>query len=210
MMKILIIERYPLIRIGLTIAIGNHFKNCEIEQSETFDLFQNSQSKFIPDLIIQGFPKEHRDSNLQVITRIKATFPNVGLIIYDEQPTSSLLIDYLQAGANAYLVKEGSIEELITCITDVADGKHFVDHETLIEAVLNKSFVSHEVVLKQKPYLTAHEYEIANYLREGMKTSWIAQKLGRKPSTISTIKANIFKKLEVDNIIKLNEALKVL
>lgn len=208
-MKILVIDKFPLIRIGLTIAIHNHFSNCEVEQFESFDVFQQSKIKFKPDLIIQGFPKE-RSSNLKIIARVKAFYPKVGLIIYDEQPTSSLLIEYLQAGANAYLVKEGSIEELITCITDVAQGKRFINNEALIEAVLNKSFVLEGVALRQKSFLTAHEYEIANYLREGMKTSWIAQKLGRKSSTISTIKANIFKKLEVDNIIKLNEAIKVL
>jgi DNA-binding NarL/FixJ family response regulator len=210
MMKILVIDKYPLIRIGLTIAIQNHFDNCEIEQSETLELFQSSQSKFIPDLIIQGFPKGDRESNLIVISRARAFYPKAGLIIYDEQPISSRLIEYIQAGADAYLVKEGTIEELISCITDVSNGKRFINNETLITAILNKPFASQKLDAKHKTFLTAHEYEIANYLRDGKKTSWIAQKLGRKSSTISTIKANIFKKLEVDNIIKLNEAIKVL
>ena len=36
-----------------------------------------------------------------------------------------------------------------------------------------------------------------------MKTSWIAKTLDRKPSTISTIKHTIFKKMKVDNVVQL-------
>jgi DNA-binding NarL/FixJ family response regulator len=46
---------------------------------------------------------------------------------------------------------------------------------------------------------------VAQYLAEGMQTSWIAHKLNRKVSTISTIKSNIFHKLQIDNILKLRE-----
>jgi DNA-binding NarL/FixJ family response regulator len=55
--------------------------------------------------------------------------------------------------------------------------------------------------------LSSQEYEIASQLLKGLSTNNIAQKIGRKATTISTIKNNIFKKLEVDNIIKLPRVL---
>jgi DNA-binding NarL/FixJ family response regulator len=55
--------------------------------------------------------------------------------------------------------------------------------------------------------LTNRESEIAKYLSQGMTTSWIANELGRKASTISTIKHSIFKKMKVDNILELRTAI---
>jgi len=51
--------------------------------------------------------------------------------------------------------------------------------------------------------LSKREQEVFKYLISGSKTSNIADVLGLKPNTISTIKRNIFFKLKVDSLIEL-------
>ena len=51
--------------------------------------------------------------------------------------------------------------------------------------------------------LTKKEQEVVKYLISGSKNSHIANVLGLKPNTISTMKRNIFFKLKVDSLIEL-------
>ena len=51
--------------------------------------------------------------------------------------------------------------------------------------------------------LSKREQEVFKYLISGSKTSNIADVLGLKPNTISTMKRNIFFKLKVDSLIEL-------
>jgi DNA-binding NarL/FixJ family response regulator len=51
--------------------------------------------------------------------------------------------------------------------------------------------------------LSKREQEVVKYLISGSKTSNIADVLGLKPNTISTMKRNIFDKLKVDSLIQL-------
>jgi DNA-binding NarL/FixJ family response regulator len=51
--------------------------------------------------------------------------------------------------------------------------------------------------------LSKREQEVVKYLISGSKTSNIADVLGLKPNTISTMKRNIFVKLKVDSLIQL-------
>jgi DNA-binding NarL/FixJ family response regulator len=51
--------------------------------------------------------------------------------------------------------------------------------------------------------LSKREQEVVKYLISGSKTSNIADVLGLKPNTISTMKRNIFIKLKVDSLIQL-------
>jgi DNA-binding NarL/FixJ family response regulator len=56
--------------------------------------------------------------------------------------------------------------------------------------------------------LTNREFEITKFLLDGTRTRDIANQLCLKPNTVSTIKKNIFIKLNVDSVIDLYKLLK--
>lgn len=56
--------------------------------------------------------------------------------------------------------------------------------------------------------LSPREKEVAFYIAEGHATKDIAQKIGIKSNTVSTLKKKIFVKLEVDTIVGLYKLLK--
>jgi DNA-binding NarL/FixJ family response regulator len=206
-MKILVIDKFPLLRIGLSVAILDGMDNGKVEQAESLSSFLKTKADFKPDLIIQGLNMGTDEENLRIVTKVRRKYPHTGLIIFDEDPNSALLIEYLKAGVNGYVVKQSSIDDLNDCIVAVSEGNFYFNKQALVESLLNSSLAYREHAVTKKSNLTAHEYEIANYLSDGMSTSWIAEKKGRKRSTISTIKAKIYQKLQVDNIVKLKDVL---
>jgi DNA-binding NarL/FixJ family response regulator len=69
-------------------------------------------------------------------------------------------------------------------------------------SVLNPSVdIVKQIYFENK--LTKKEQEVVKYLISGSKNSHIANVLGLKPNTISTMKRNIFFKLKVDSLIQL-------
>jgi DNA-binding NarL/FixJ family response regulator len=67
-------------------------------------------------------------------------------------------------------------------------------------------FIPSEEIVKQIYFenkLSKREQEVVKYLISGSKNCNIADVLGLKPNTISTMKRNIFVKLKVDSLIQL-------
>ena len=206
MLTITLIDSHPIIRTGLSLFLKNHLNEIIIQESESIFTFIESHSGQAPDLIILGFNKNSDSNNLGLINTAKKSYPTTKIIVYDENSQSNLILDYLRTGVNGYLTKLNNLTDLLDCIADVIKGKRYICNEGL-NVLLEKHPVEKVVSYKVNNLLTSREYEIAMYLSEGMKTSMIALKLDRKASTISTTKNNIFKKLEVDNILKLREVI---
>ena len=56
--------------------------------------------------------------------------------------------------------------------------------------------------------LSPREREVAFYIADGLTTKDIAQKIGVKSNTVSTLKKKIFLKLDVDTIVGLYKMLR--
>jgi len=56
--------------------------------------------------------------------------------------------------------------------------------------------------------LSPREKEVAMYIADGVTTNIIAEKLGIKSNTVSTIKSRLFIKLGVDSVIGLYKMIK--
>jgi DNA-binding NarL/FixJ family response regulator len=226
MTTIALIDNHPIIRTGLGLLIKNNFEKVSIIEAENMDMLANLFPVQVPDLIILGTSQNSGANSLKLVMQTKNAYPASKLIMYDEAAaagqqaasypaayanggpltSSAAILGYLRAGANGYLTKQNELSDLLDCVRDVLKGKRYICSEAF-DVLLDKQVTEKSSFQKVSDLLTSREYEIARYLSNGMKTSMIAQKLDRKASTISTTKTNIFKKLEVDNILKLRQVM---
>lgn len=206
MNTIALIDNHPIIRTGLGLFLKKSFDEVTVMESDSILSLYTLDPNQVPDLVILGISQSSFNENLGLINATKKYFSSSHIIIYDETPRSSLVLHYLRAGAKGYLTKLNSANELVDCIGEVLKGKRYICNE-VFDVILDRYPFEKMKSSKVNELLTSREFEIAKYLSEGMKTSSIAQKLGRKASTISTTKNNIYKKLHVDNILKLREAI---
>ena len=209
MKTIAIIDRHPILRTGLDFFIKDHFKEVNILGSENVSAFQQSFPRQNPDLVILGFGEHSNVNSLGFVNMMKKQYPKAALIVYDDKPDASLIVPYLKAGVNGYLSKQNSPNKLIECVDIVLKGKRFVCKEVL-EMMLDEYIIENKAMPANSfPPLTPREFEVAKCLIQGIKTSAIAKMFSRKLGTISAMKTSIFKKLEVDNIVKLRELMAV-
>ena len=214
MINLAIIDKYPVVRIGIKIFLKDHFPEIDVVESDSISGLQNTDPDIKPDLIILGISQDDMN-NIAILKSAKQSYPASKIILYVEASGTSssesdlvvknLIISYLKIGVDGYLSKLNHLSELETCINDIRKGKHYICSDALFAMLLTDHTGGEKVVNKVFQQLTSRELEVAKYLSDGMPTKTIAKKLGRAPSTISTTKANIFKKLNVDNVIKLRD-----
>lgn len=198
-----LIDRDVVIRLGLGLMINRDFSTRVLE-ADNLTSFSTQHGKAKLDLILLG---NYGSPNLcyQTVLQLKNIYSDTPLIVYDESDSRSHTLKYLELGVSGYLLRRSMPEEMIPCINNVIEGKRYLSAE-LLQHLLT-SFYGRINPTKTKTRLTDRESQIANMLCMGMKTSLIADTLARKPSTISTIKNNVLKKMGVKNVIELSQAI---
>lgn len=206
MTTIALVDKHPVMRIGLIALLKDNFKDIVILESSCMSSFLKTSAK--SDVTILGINPDSNAGNLRFLNNLSDKDAFGPIIVYDEEPRPYLAISFLRAGVMGYLSKQNDESELIDCITDVLLGNRYVCKEIL---GTNKNVTAFEKTtrLKENTNLTFHEYEIAQYICQGVNISEIAQIFGRKTSTISTIKMRILKKLKVNNVLELRDLMLV-
>ena len=98
----------------------------------------------------------------------------------------------IKAGANAYITKTGSIEELVQSLNEVIDGNQFISAKIKNE-MIKTMFVEDEINF----HLTQREKEVLEFICKGNTYKEIAYKLGITYHTVHYYYKNVLSKLKV-------------
>ena len=202
MFSFVIVDKYVIMRLGISMMLKSKYSDVQVHEFDSIHGFLTSKIQGRPDVVVMANTRALNDNGLDAISLFKNQYPDVPLIIYDEKQLGDLVAAYFESGVDGYLLTENISEELSDCITTVLKRERYLSPSLL--PLLLEIFCKRNAISSGIEKLTIREREIARYLSQGMKTMWIAQALGRKPSTISTIKNTVLRKMKVRNIIELN------
>jgi DNA-binding NarL/FixJ family response regulator len=154
---------------------------------------------FRPDLVILdiAMPKL---SGIEVAARVKKHASPPGIIILSVHGDESYIMRALAAGANAYLLKSATDEDLLPAVRAVSAGKPFFS--PAVTAVLVEDYVrrlQHRGLTDSYHLLTDREKEVLQLLAEGRSNKEAATLLDLGVSTIETHRANLMQKLNLHN-----------
>jgi len=128
--------------------------------------------------------------------RVKKEFPRTRVLIltaYDDDP---YIFAALQAGANGYLLKTASSDELVQAVHAIAAG------ESALSPVVAKKLVARATKLETQNQiaesLTERELEILRLAAKGMGNKQIGGALSISDRTVQGHLANIYAKLQVN------------
>ena len=138
-------------------------------------------------------------NGIDALKEIKRIKPLTKVIILSMHNESGMIRSLIGLGADGYLLKSTSLDELIRAITKVNEGdKYFSTDVTL--ALLNTSQVSHPAQKQQIEILTIREEEILKLIAEGFSNKEIGTRLFISHRTVDTHRTNLMKKLNTVNI----------
>lgn len=146
------------------------------------------------------------DIAMPLLNGIEATrnmvkiLPGVKVVILSMHADRIYVVEALKAGAEGYMLKEESFEQLVEGIKTVLRGKIYLSK--CIEQVMVEGFVRHirggEEVTDPNS-LTNREREVLQLLAEGKTSRETAEILGVSISTVDTHRKNIMDKLSIHN-----------
>ncbi|MCB0112644.1 MAG: response regulator transcription factor [Caldilineaceae bacterium] len=130
-------------------------------------------------------------NGIDLTKRIKATYPQVRVLMltaYDDDP---YVLAALRAGADGFLLKTAPSSDLLRGVKDLAAGKSFIDTEVAPKVIAGLSKAT------QIEALSDRELDVLRGVAKGRTNREIALALSISDRTVQGHLANIFGKLHV-------------
>jgi DNA-binding NarL/FixJ family response regulator len=134
-------------------------------------------------------------SGIECVARLKVRLPTMQVVMLTFYSESDLIFDSLRAGANGYLLKSATPDELVAAIKEVHTGGSPMSMDIARKVVTHFQEMQSPVV--DSFHLSTRETEILSLLAEGRLYKEIASKLGIALSTVRTHLHTIYGKLQV-------------
>ena len=190
MTKLVIVDDHEALREGLAALLGGH--GLEIvgaagNVAAGLDLVEHAE----PDIALVDI-RLPDGSGIDLTRQLLQRHPNLAVVLYTGDADAELLYEGLDSGARGYVLKAGSMDELLAAINQVADGGSYVDPR-LDRILLSPRATSHV------PQLSPREREIMHLMAEGRTAEAIANELNVSVETVRTHVRNVIRKLQARN-----------
>ncbi len=207
MKTILVADDHSIVRLGVSQIISTLSIPSAVEEASTFDeviacLETRPVDLLILDINIPG------GNNLQMIDAVRLRQPGIRILMFSGYDEQLFAINYIQAGADGYLVKYSPEEEIRSAISTVIGGQKYMSAATK-EQLINMLHSQREPSQNPLSILSGREIEVMYLLTKGIPVARIADMLNLQVTTVSTYKTRIFEKLQISNIVELLEKVKM-
>ena len=197
--RIVLAEDHTILREGLR-ALLTADPNFEIigEAADGREAVRFVE-KQIPDLILMDLSMP-RMTGMDAIREIKKRYPQTKIIALTVHKTEEYLRTTLQAGADGYVLKDATHDELMMAIQSVLKGKTYLSPGVsgkVIEGYLEGK--ESQMPLSTLGLLSQREREVLKLIAEGYKNKEIASDLCISLKTVEKHRANLMKKLDLHN-----------
>ena len=199
MIKLLIADDHTIVRSGLkqvfSLApdlqvIGEAVNGAEVLTS----LRQQMPDLLLLDINMPGL------SGPDLITRIKAHWPALPILVLSMHNEAQVAARVLKAGASGYVTKDSDMEVLLAAIRRVAGGGKFISAELAETLAFDLSLGRDKA---PHASLSERELEVFLLLVAGKGVNEVAEQLCISNKTVSTHKTRLMEKLQVDSTAEL-------
>lgn len=197
--RILLVEDHTLLRVGLR-ALLCHDPDLEVvgEAANGRDAMR-AISDSSPDLAIMDLTMPGMNG-IEAIAQIKRRYPQVKILVLTLHRADEYIHESLKAGADGYILKDATHDELRVAIRSVLNGKTYLSPD------ISNNVVS--VYLgggKGAGYASAwdsvthRERQVLKLVAEGRSNKFIAEYLCLSVKTVEKHRSNLMRKLDLHN-----------
>ena len=195
--QVLVIDDNRLVREGLSALLDAQpdFRVVAAVEGAKVGLLQIQQTK--PHVVLVDATLEN-DSSHRLVEDVRKTAPETKVIVMDLLPVQEDVIEFIQAGASGFIVKDATVDDFVNTIRSVAEGANVVPASltgTLLSHIVDQAVIRRLPGVAEAVRMTKREREIINLIAEGLSNKEIAQRLNLATYTVKSHVHNILEKL---------------
>lgn len=195
MIRVILADDHAVVRAGIRQFLEQAGDIQVVGEASDGELAVKMIEQLMPDVAVLDIQMP-KATGIEVTREIRSKRLPIGVLIltsYDDDPYISAV---LKTGANGYVLKTATPEEIINAVRDVHQGKSVLD-----SMILPKVFaqLSHPIQAPIFDSLSDRENEILMLVAKGLTNKAVGSNLEISDRTVQGHIARIFEKLQVSS-----------
>jgi DNA-binding NarL/FixJ family response regulator len=196
-LRVFIADDHPLMRLGLRLSLEQTpgievIGDANDGYSAVEKILANPPDVTLMDVDMPGL------SGIGAIRMLRKNLPDMVIIVLSTYNDDNFINQAMNAGANGYVLKGISSDELANIILTMGDGKQMIS-PYLVNLTIDQDSQQKVKSNEQANLLTMREKELLQYLVGGKRSKDIANTLFISTETVKSHIKSIYRKLEVTN-----------
>jgi len=200
--EIMIIDDHAMFRAGIRALLETQESLRIIgEASDGLDGLHQAV-RLRPELILTDISMPNLNGT-EAIAAIKKRIPEAKILVLTVHKVEEYIHAALKAGADGYILKDDSQDDLITAIQQVLAGKSYLSPSIckgVVNGYLNPASAATSQLKPGRESLTQREFQVLKLIAEGNKNKQIAALLSISTKTVEKHRSNLMKKLDLHDI----------
>ncbi len=192
--RVVIVDDHPLIRVGLTLTLGQADDFAVCGEAETAKTACALAEELRPDAMVLDLGLGGRDGT-DLIEDLRIIVPDTALLAYTGMPEAHYAMRTILAGARGYLPKRARPEEVVEALRTIGRGglavSDAVRHELAAPAARPADDAPSAALLSNR------ELQVFRFLGEGRTSAEIAAGFGLSIKTVGAYRERIKGKLRL-------------
>jgi DNA-binding NarL/FixJ family response regulator len=199
--RVVIADDHELFRRGLKMVLEAEDDIDVVAETDDGAVTVTKVGELAPDVVLMDV-RMPRMNGIAATREIREAFPATRILMLTVSDDEDDLFDAVKAGANGYLLKEISIEEVADAIRAVVAGQSLISPAMAAKLLTEFTSLAKRAEEKQNlpaPKLTERELEVLKLVAQGMSNREIANELFISENTVKNHVRNILEKLHLHN-----------
>ncbi len=203
--RILVIEDNRVLRDGITTMLN---EQADMHVAATIGsgnnvLLKASQTK--PHVILMDMGLKNFKESL-VVGSVRENIPEAKVIGMGFVPSQSDIVEFVEAGASGFILKDATVKEFLGTIRSVAQGVKVLPPsltDSLFSHVIEFALKKGKGKLPNAVRMTKREREIIVLIADGLSNKEIAQQLTIATHTVKSHVHNIMEKMALHTLLQI-------
>ncbi len=191
MVNILLVDDHKIICQGIE-SLFSKISDYIVKISyNSLDAIEKTKTYFL-DVIVMDINMSTFD-DIDIATQLKKICPEVKIVALSRSSDIYIVSEMFRAGADAFVLKNDSFEDLLQAVQTVLQGKEYISPQ--LSSQLARTYYK-----PAQTSLSHRETEILCLLALGNNVKTIAEDLCISPKTVESHRRNLMIKLDLHNL----------